>query len=106
MIKRQEGKNSFVTSNERLCELHFDPDNIHRAPGGRKRKLKEGANPVRHAWNDFGGLKNIRKPPTFTPPPRKQANLSSDGYKEEEENEQVLSMTMTSQASDTSDMTK
>ena len=103
LIKRQEGKDNFVTSNKRLCELHFDPDNIHRAPGGTKKKLKEGAKPVRHAWNDFGGLKNIRKPPTFRPSPRKQANFSSEQHKEDE---QVFSMAMTSQASDTSDMTK
>jgi len=106
LIKRQEGKDNFVTSNKRLCELHFDPENIHRAPGGTKKKLKEGSKPVRHAWNDFGALKNTRKPPSFRPSPRKQASFSSDQHKEDEENEQVSSMAIASKASDTSDMTK
>ena len=83
LIRRQEGKDNFVTSNKRLCELHFNPDNIHRAPGGAKKKLKDGAKPVRHAWNDFGGLRKIWKPLTYRPSPRKQANYSSEQHKED-----------------------
>lgn len=43
LVKRQHGRDGFkVTENTVICDQHFKESDIHRPPGGSRRRLKKG----------------------------------------------------------------
>lgn len=72
LIKRANNKDGFtISSSTRVCERHFPPDQIHRPPGGTRKRLVTGARPTLHTWNEYS-IGSKRKEPTHRPSPRKR----------------------------------
>lgn len=78
LIKRHDGKDGFkITDSTRVCEKHFEPSLIYRAPGGTRKRLCDGAKPLLHTWNDFSMEKNKRSLPKQRPSPQKKMRCQS-----------------------------
>lgn len=85
-IKRVDGKDGFnVNQNTRLCEKHFKPEDITRAPGGTRKSLKEFATPFlsEDLALEASSPSNKHKQPTLRPSPRKK-------YREPEEDQSLI----------------
>lgn len=74
-IKRIDGQDNFrVTSHTVLCEKHFAKSDIIKAPGGTRRRLRDGAKPTLFKnVEDF----SKRKAPVNRPSPRKKFRETS-----------------------------
>ncbi|XP_057296171.1 uncharacterized protein LOC130625115 [Hydractinia symbiolongicarpus] len=74
-IKRIDGQDNFrVTSHTVLCEKHFAKSDIIKAPGGTRRRLRDGAKPTLFEnVEDF----SKRKAPVNRPSPRKKFRETS-----------------------------
>ncbi|XP_066918664.1 THAP domain-containing protein 1-like [Clytia hemisphaerica] len=77
-IKRVNGKDNFkVTKATTLCEKHFRTEDIHRPPGGTRKRLKDKKTVVPYlteeeAFEASSSNPNKRKKPTLRPSPRKK----------------------------------
>ena len=76
-IKRVDGKDGFNVTFSTLCEKHFKSEDVLRAPGGTRKKLKPNATPYLTEELVIKSTENTRKAPIFRPSPRKK-------YREEE----------------------
>ena len=56
-----------VTNNTKVCDSHFSSEDILKAPGGKRWRLKDGANPFKASQTPAVSLK--RKPPVLRSAP-------------------------------------
>lgn len=57
---KKDGKDGFeVTKNTKVCDLHFNREDVHKVPGGRRWTIKQGELPVKVGKNSTPK----RKPP-------------------------------------------
>ena len=65
---KKEGKDGFmVTNNTKVCDSHFSSEDILKAPGGKRWRLKDGAIPFKASHTPAVSLK--RKPPSLRSAP-------------------------------------
>ena len=82
LIKRRNGADNFhVTLETVVCDKHFKPEFVYRAPGSKRKKLLQGAKPILGEWNDYQDNEPKSRRSLFrsvsTPLSRKTLNLPS-----------------------------
>ena len=82
LIKRRNGADNFhVTPETVVCDKHFKPEFVYRAPGSKRKKLLQGAKPILGEWNDYQDNEPKSRRPLFrfvsTPLSTKILNLPS-----------------------------